>query len=85
MKKNIRQLLLALNDSFLISIVIFVSPIAWIVRDGLGPNAVDSQGLDALWRWFGTFWHGPLLIVMVISSLLLRKFKNNAENKKINL
>ena len=45
-------------------------PIAWVVRDGLGPGATDSHGWDALARFFWTFYWGPVFVVLVAAVIL---------------
>ena len=45
--------------------LIGVAPFAWILRDGLGPDAVASSGWVAVVRWFWTFWVGPVLSGLV--------------------
>jgi uncharacterized membrane protein len=39
---------------------------AWILRDGLGPGAVDSSGFEAITRTFWTFWWGPSGILLAL-------------------
>jgi len=43
---------------------------AWILRDGLGPNAVESEGWEALTRSFWTFYWGPVFLVLVVAKVL---------------
>jgi hypothetical protein len=51
--------------------VLFVAPFAWILRDGLGPNAIDSTGGMAVARFLVTFWWGPVALLMVLVILAL--------------
>ncbi|MFT4514922.1 MAG: hypothetical protein ACI89X_003564 [Planctomycetota bacterium] len=44
--------------------------IAWVVRDGLGPDTVESHGREALARFFWTFYWGPVAIVLVAAAVL---------------
>lgn len=46
---------------------------AWSLRDGLGPESVESRGWDALHRAFWTFYWGPVAIVLVLATLALRR------------
>ena len=43
---------------------------AWILRDGLGPEAVESEGWAALARCFWTFYWGPVFLVLVLAQVL---------------
>lgn len=39
-----------------------MAPLAWILRDGLGPKAVDSVGVHAVER-FAELWGVPALVI----------------------
>jgi hypothetical protein len=39
-----------------------MAPLAWILRDGLGPKAVDSVGVHAVGR-FAERWGVPALVI----------------------
>lgn len=43
---------------------IAAAPIVWIVRDGLGPGMVETEGLQSLGKFAGT-WGIPFLVVAV--------------------
>jgi len=45
-------------------------PIAWIVRDGLGPSAVESHGWEAARQFFWTFYWGPVFALLLAAALL---------------
>jgi hypothetical protein len=45
-----------------------VAPLAWILRDGLGPDAVDSHGWAAFQRFLGTYHWGPVFLGLVVIS-----------------
>jgi hypothetical protein len=64
-----RRYLTALLDGILVARVSGFGPICWIVRDGLGPNSVDSTGSLAVARFLMTFWWGP-----AVAALLLVRF-----------
>ena len=69
-KKNWQKpICLALNIALLFLII--VSPFIWIMRDGLGPNAYDSNGLEALYRFFMTFYFGPLFLIIFCLRLFI--------------
>lgn len=56
-------------DALLGFAVIALVPFAWIMRDGLGPSAVESSGVSALGRWFMTFWTGPIVIALAAAAI----------------
>ena len=41
------------------------------MRDGLGPNASDSSGFEALYRFFMTFYFGPLFLIIFCLRLFI--------------
>ena len=45
---------------------------AWMMRDGLGPDSVESSGWGALVRAFWTFYWGPVFVGLVLASVALR-------------
>ena len=51
-----------------------IGPLCWILRDGLGPNAVDSHGLYAIARFLMTFYWGPVLLLLVVLRLVVGNF-----------
>ena len=53
-------------------LILFLWPFAWILRDGLGPSAAESHGVEAGIRAFSTFYAGPLTVVAAAVSLVLR-------------
>ncbi len=59
-------------DGLLGLALIGLVPFAWIMRDGLGPDAVDSSGVAALGRWFMTFWAGPIMITLIAAAMGVR-------------
>jgi len=44
---------------------LLLGPLCWILRDGLGPNSVDSSGWQAIWRFLLTFYWGPICLVLL--------------------
>jgi hypothetical protein len=38
----------------------------WVLRDGLGPDATRTTGVEALERMFGTFYWGPVCLAFLI-------------------
>jgi hypothetical protein len=66
----------------LISVILIVtglllSPLAWVLRDGLGPSAETSGGLEAAYRMFMTYYWGP---AVTAGSLLLVACKLSQRN-----
>ena len=53
---------------------VFISFFAWILRDGLGPEAVESGGVEALSRWFWCFYSGPALLLCIVANVLWGKY-----------
>ena len=71
MKSSMAKLTVAMLNGLLVSVLCFL-PIAWIVRDGLGPNSVESSGFEAILRCFKTFYVGPVLILLGVLKLGIR-------------
>lgn len=48
------------------------APFVWFLRDGLGPDAVESHGLTALTRFAQDMAEiaGPALILLVVGGLI---------------
>ncbi len=38
---------------------------AWLLRDGLGPDSIESSGTEAFLRFFSYFWPGALLCLVL--------------------
>lgn len=55
----------------LLVVVLMLTPLAWILRDGLGPSAVDSTGLNAAQRMFWCFYWGPVTLIITFAVGLL--------------
>ncbi len=73
-----------LTGAVLLVLVSVIGPFAWILRDGLGPDATHSKGLQALTKMFWTFYWGPSSILAAIvcwESLILRcRLRYSAKN-----
>ena len=61
----LRKIIKIAADAMLVLSVIVLLPFAWLMRDGLGPDSTTSSGIQALWRWFMTFYSGPILIGLI--------------------
>jgi hypothetical protein len=51
--------------------ILLAGPLAWILRDGLGPDSARTHGLDALAAWTTAFGYGPLALALGVVSLLV--------------
>ena len=68
-----RQAIVVVIDGLLVFWVLIVGPFCWILRDGLGPDSVESQGMLAVSRWLGTFFWGPVFGGLVAFRLLFQR------------
>ena len=80
MKSSMAKFTGAVLNGLLISVLCFL-PIAWIIRDGLGPGSVESTGYEAVLRCFKTFYVGPILIFLGVAKtslnfILFSKFRD---------
>ena len=73
MKAGLAKFTVAMLNSLLVSVFSFL-PIAWIIRDGLGPGSVESNGYEAILKCFKTFYVGPILILLGVLKLSLNIF-----------
>ena len=73
MKSSMTKFTEAMLNGLLVSVLCFL-PIAWIIRDGLGPSSVESTGYEAILRCFKTFYVGPILILLGVLKLSLNIF-----------
>lgn len=56
-------------------LVFCAGPVVWILKDGMGPDATDSSGLESLERMFWTFYWGPATVAamgMLLGTLYWR-------------
>ncbi len=80
MKSSMAKFTEPVLNELLISVLCFL-PIAWIIRDGLGPSSVESTCYEAILRCFKTFYIGPILILLgvlktILNFILFSKLKN---------
>ena len=52
---------------------ILIAPFAWILRDGLGPDSVESHGWEALWRALSFLSWGPILLALLVANGLCHR------------
>ena len=52
---------------------IMLGPFAWILRDGLGPDSVETHGSEAVVRALRTFYWGPILLALGAACWLCKK------------
>ncbi len=50
-----------------------LAPLACIMRDGLGPDAVTSHGAQAFARFLTTFHWGPVALGLIVVAWCTRK------------
>ena len=50
-----------------------LAPLACMMRDGLGPDAVNSEGAQAFARFLATFYWGPIAMVLIVIIWCTRK------------
>lgn len=65
-----------LCNTFL-ALLLLVFPLAWALRDGLGPDSYISTGLDAVFKAFMTFYTGPLFIVTLTLRVALARLSRS--------
>ena len=73
MNQSLHKALLLLVDVLLVFMILCVLPFAWILRDGLGPDSVQSTGMAMIGKVFMTFHVGPVILVLVSFDLSLRR------------
>ena len=81
MKAGLAKFTVAMLNSLLVSVFSFF-PIAWIIRDGMGPGSIESNGYEAILKCFKTFFVGQILILLGVLKLSLNIFlvsKHRAE------
>jgi hypothetical protein len=66
----LRKVFLGLCSTLLFCWVMGAGPLCWILRDGLGPKAVDSSGWQAVNRFSRTFYWGPVAFALGLLTVL---------------
>jgi hypothetical protein len=56
----------------LLLVLFLYAPIVWILRDGLGPDMVESTGLRAAGRGLMTFYWGPVVLAVLAAETASR-------------
>jgi len=56
---------------------------AWLMRDGLGPNAIETSGSAAIVRTFWCMYFGPVSLVIVLTFCALVFAKIRSMRKRI--
>jgi hypothetical protein len=70
----LRDITTALLNAVLLFWALTAGPFCWILRDGLGPNSVDSHGAQALLRFLMTYYWGPVLLALVVLRIVAGHF-----------
>ena len=73
MKAGLAKFTVAMLNSLLVAGLSFL-PITWIIRDGMGPGSIESNGYEAILKCFKTFYVGPILILLGVLKLILNIF-----------
>lgn len=81
MNSLLRAALLILVDVTLVFLIIGILPFAWILRDGLGPDSIQSSGPATFWKFLMTFYVGPGILLFGSFDLLLRTVENSDKSK----
>jgi len=68
-----KRVVRVLVDTLLVGSLLVLVPFAWLMRDGLGPDAASSSGMHAVSRCFTTFYSGPIVLGLVLLSMLCRR------------
>ena len=79
--KIMRRAIQILVDAMLVFTIIALVPFAWLMRDGLGPNAVTSSGAQAISRCFMTFYSGPIVIGLTALAVICHCTGKNKRGK----
>jgi hypothetical protein len=69
MKQNLARALCPTLTTLFLLLLCLGLPFAWIMRDGLGSDSVDSSGLEAVMRCLKTFYIGPALGILAIATI----------------
>jgi hypothetical protein len=57
----------------------------WLLRDGLGPDSIESSGIEALRRFFSDFWPFALLgLVLFVIAFIIGRHQSPAPNASAN-
>lgn len=80
--KQITAALIMLLRAASISWLTF-APIAWIMRDGMGPDSVTSEGLAAIQRALFTFYYGPIALALLLANLLVQRRIKDTERGSV--
>jgi hypothetical protein len=59
--------------------VLGAGPLCWLLRDGLGPDSLDSTGWRTVARFLTTFYWGPVALALLAIGVLARKRDARAE------
>ncbi len=61
---------------------ILLLPWAWLMRDGLGPDVVDSTGLVAIARTLSDIW--VFALIAMLTQLVIYVYKSHGARRKSN-
>lgn len=69
---------------FSLGTLLVLSPLFWLVRDGLGPGAVASSGVEALRRFMTDFWPVAVLCFVCFVIAFFIAPRRNTRKKSAN-
>lgn len=82
---------LALRTRFVFGVMAAISSItlifwgwwAWLLRDGMGPDSIESRGAEALARFLGEFWIPAVLwaLLNVFGLIILKTAEARRANR----
>lgn len=70
-KNDMRRESTAVLDCCILVWALAFGPICWVLRDGLGPGMVCSQGINAIARFLQTFNWGLIFVVLLAMRFIL--------------
>ena len=65
-----------------LQLFILLLPWAWLMRDGLGPNVVDSTGLVAIARTLSDIWVFALIAMLTQLAIYVHKSQGARRKSK---
>ena len=68
-ERHVITVLRVISLGFVVLALLLGAQWAWLLRDGLGPGAITSSGLESVRRFLGGFWL-PLVISVVFALLV---------------
>jgi hypothetical protein len=83
MKQALAHTMQIILSGLFLGLLVIGLPFAWIMRDGMGPDSMESSGMNAVVRCLQTFYVGPALVILgllAIAATVVRKAQKDAES-----